>query len=1212
MGSAAAAPKNGPVEPVPAAAEVDGYADRWAVVPKTGAAPVLDGELEEAWASGFHASGFVTMYDKQAAGSDTDMYWMYTDDSLYLALEGHKEQPERQPETEIVEVLLSPGGAGGSHYRLRVPISEGGREIAVDWGEKSDILKGAQVQIARHDDAWTLEAQIPFRSLGLSGVAEGDAWRFNVVRYYGINSDPFSSWVPVRQSYLVDQGTERISMVAHLLNQQRTAPLFFSKPSLPELPAGGKAEPWQPEKWRLEYTSYESKTLVLSSNAIHADTKDLQLVWESPDGQSTLLDAPAIVRQQNETRLSFRHPRPLANGQYRLKAAFRQGQGAYRYFELSFDRQDLIKAGDEGVRLPQDNGPKRQLAYAEASPQVQSLLQLVPDTAGFIFTGLPENPDLRPYQLYNWSPDNPQQIVAKSTGTAYPNPAYPENHKLTAVNRQGETVEYPYYEDDQGRRYFFSAHLWYFQKDYVLRETAKLADTDPLGAARLLNRWLEAYKGYLPTNDYYWTNYPVVSGPPYHYWGGVWYRWYTGEMTNMSYLITAYEKVKQTNAFDLLKEELGVDLGQKLVEDMFVPSFEFVRSFPILNHNMEYTTWLGLVRMAKATGDPSYMHEVVELMQDFARNYFLSDGFWKEVTISYHNQSVGGLLQGMDLSKGWSDPAGYTSPRTGQRIDNLDMAKSFPALSKAKTMGDIVSYPNGSYVPVMDTWANEKSKAPQTSLGSYLLASSGISRLTLGSGASQQQMYLNFVPKYGHNHLDPLNLTLFAKGQELLPDIGYTHTFFRKWTTSTLAHNTVVVNGSDMSLANGGEHGGQIQTFAASDDTVKIEKASQGSAYPVTDQYEREPWMIRFDGGAPEDGYVVDLFRVSGGDRHEYTLGGDANRDATFTANMELQPYNDYLLPPGTKVRMPESENDNGDAQGNYYGYLYVQDVKRAEVPDGRYELTLNTSQNGTEQAKLKVTGIVDPGANELFLGKAPSLQATRLNGTTKDLNTEAVKYWMPKMVLRRTGTDLTSTFVNVMEAYKGEQGPKIEQVEKLTPSEGAPGSVALKLTYGATTDYVLSAAGGSTPLKVDDIELQGGYGFIRTVDGEITKMVLIDGTKLQKGAKTVTGAGPVTGTVKQVLRQAEGAPYDALLVDAEVAADAAGKTVIVTHSEGKTHGYPIQEVRNTPEGTLLLLKETDAGWQYLPDGTSQMAFFPFHTWKGMATFRISNIAAQP
>jgi hypothetical protein len=460
-----------------------------------------------------------------------------------------------------------------------------------------------------------------------------------------------------------------------------------------------------------------------------------------------------------------------------------------------------------------------------------------------------------------------------------------------------------------------------------------------------------------------------------------------------------------------------------------------------------------------------------------------------------------------------------------------------------------------------------------------------------------------------NNHYDPLNLTLFDEGQELLSDIGYTHSLYRTWSTSTLAHNTVVVDGKDMSASGDAQHGGKPEALIQAGEDVQIVKASQTNAYPATEEYSREPWLIRFgDSSDAAAGYVVDLFRVSGGNRHEYTLNGDANRDGRFTANVPLEPYAERLLPPGTAVKLPELETQLGTAEGHYHGYIYIEDVQRAEVPEGQYQVTLVTEENGTEKAKLRVIGFAGPGENELFIGQSPSMRSTRLNGTNGDINTEAVKYYMPKMVLRRSGTDLDSTFVHVMEAYSGTNSPKIESAELLKPEQAARGDVILKVSYGPVTDYVLSSADGVTPLRAGEIELVGRHGFIRTVNGEVVKMVLADGTLLRMGDQTVAGEGAVAGTVTEVLRKAAGDPVNALATVAQVPAELAGQTVIVTHPDGKADGYPIQDIRREGNRTLLVLNDTEPGWTFLEDGSSRMTAFPGLSWQGEHRFRIGNL----
>ncbi len=116
-----------------------------------------------------------------------------------------------------------------------------------------------------------------------------------------------------------------------------------------------------------------------------------------------------------------------------------------------------------------------------------------------------------------------------------------------------------------------------------------------------------------------------------------------------------------------------------------------------------------------------------------------------------------------------------------------------------------------------------------------------------------------------HYHMDAMNLGLFAKGLDLLPEFGYPavqygdwHTPQALWHKKTAAHNTVVVDGQDQF---GGparctlwSAGGPVQAIrAASEAQIK------GKAYERT--------VVMVETG-PADFYVADVFRVAGGKEH--------------------------------------------------------------------------------------------------------------------------------------------------------------------------------------------------------------------------------------------------------------------------------------------------------------------------------------------------------
>ncbi|GAA3412443.1 heparinase II/III family protein [Paenibacillus hodogayensis] len=1189
------------------------YANKWTVIPKWSQTPVIDGFPDEAvWGQAATLDDFRTAYVNEAAVDSPNYRIGYDNTMLYVAASFAQAEKEALAE---VDIIVSPDTHGDRHYVATIPVSPPEKPMNTDWnpdllGDESNRnrvqITSFSVETSESGGQFRFEAAIPWSAFGTAAPASGDEWRMNVMHLHRLNTRSLSSWVPVRTSSFWDTGSGAVTVPVNTVDQGRLGSVYLERP-----PAG---EEWTPEEAELRYMNFARKEL--SFKTPYPEPASYALAWKGPTGNWEQLQQVAKTAAGGRTTLSFEHPAVLEDGLYELSLLANGGLPSDELFAVfSFDRDDLIRAGLAGAAaFP--SASRTPVTPAPASQRVETLLELIPDKIGFRFTGLPEMPELNPDDLYSLSSDR-KSLVSKKTGTVYPNAAFPEEHTQTAVNKLGQTVEYPYYEDSGGRKFFLSAHLWYLQKNYVIQEMENVSKIDPLGAARLLYRFAERYEGYVPVTDYNWHTYPIswTAGFPFNYWGGMWNRWYIADLTSLQPLLRAFDTVRKTDALDVLSQEVGENVEAKLVKEMVAPSVDFVLGYTKRLGNMNASAWSGLIEAGKAIGEPDYIHKTVEWIREYVDKQFLSDGFWNEVTLSYHIQSTEGLVGALRQLEGWSDPPGYESPRSGDRYGNLHMADEYPITEKARQIPSLLAYPNGSILPIQDTWANQRVEAPNLNASSLLLPAAGIGKLASGEGEEQTQLYLQFGPKYGHTHYDPLNLNLYAQGQELLPDLGYTYTNYRYFTLSTLGHNTVVVNGKNMTTAGEAKHGGKIEAFVPNGGAFQAIRASETNAYPETGEYSREPWFVPFGDGNGE-GYVLDIFRVNGGSRHEYTLQGDANRDAVFRTDMPLEPYGPRLLPPGTEAREAETFQQSGTAEGHYPGYIYVKDVQRAELQDDRYTVTLVTYDSGGEQAKMRITGLLEEGDNELFLGRSPSVRSTRLSGRALDTNDEAVKYDMPKLVLRREGADLTSTFVTAMEPYKGVGVPVIEAVDRLQPDTAPEGAVVVQVSYGDTTDLILSSPRHpEEALVVGDVTMRGEMAMIRMVNGAVTKMVLVGGTLLKKGSRELTGSGPVTGTIDSVKRIGRGDAFDGFATQTPIAPEQAAalrnRYVIVTHPDGSAGGYRIKEIRAAAGKTEIEFADYDPGFDMNDDGTSKMAYFPTKEWNGTHTFSIANVETE-
>lgn len=905
------------------APEVAVRTDRWLTALRTAAPIQTDGEWNEpVWSAVYGAGGFSTAYANLPAEQQTEMKLAYDDTHLYIALDGQYESGytmAEAPQAERVFVLLSRDDDRMKFYSVPVNITPGAHAIRIRYNnftagdvremmqEIVDLSQGGQSQqaVSKRSDGWSAEVAIPLSSLGITAIEAGDQWQINAIRYFGIGSDrPLSSWAPVKRSTVIDgdgSGPNRgYTLAVYTANEGNLGSVYFDK--RPNTSGTGKpVAEWEVSgPVRLLYDGFADKRLVMDENDWSGLSSAVDLRWTSPHGEQTAITPTSVATEGGERIVAFVHPGPLQNGTYRLQVTAEETGGAQaRQLELSFDREALIAAGNQLYPNEPVTG-ETQLVLAPPSSEVAQLLTLVPEKVGMFFAGVPHAPELSERATnYTWSVADPWVLTSTdSQKVVYPNTEYPETGTLTVTNRLGQPVDYPYYEDASGKRYFLSAHLWYLQRQYLLTRTRELALTDPLGAARLLHRFAEVFPGWVPINDYdRGGQYPVESagGPPYPYYGGLWSRWSQSELNAVGQLAEAYAIVKRTNAIELLSDELNEDAEARIVEEMFRPTLDYFHSFPVIRYNNEVLNYLGLVSLAKALNDPDLMHEAFELIEKYAANVYMLDGFWKEVSVTYHKDTALLLSRAADEMAGWSDPPEYVSPRTGDRLEQLDLLQRMPLLSAMLGVAGKLTYPDGYVLPINDTWAFYKPPAPQDT-GSLLMPAGGIAKLTRGQGAEQTMLYMGFSPNNGHDHKDPLNLTLFAKGQELLPDIGYTHTKYRQWSASTLAHNTVVVDGRDAAIAGEAKAGGAVREMVRLGDAAEVVRAEQPNAYPQTEAYGREPWLIGFHGAGPNEAYVLDLFRVTGGERHEYTLNGDANRTAYFETDTALQPYGPYLL----------------------------------------------------------------------------------------------------------------------------------------------------------------------------------------------------------------------------------------------------------------------------------------------------------------------------
>jgi len=223
--------------------------------------------------------------------------------------------------------------------------------------------------------------------------------------------------------------------------------------------------------------------------------------------------------------------------------------------------------------------------------------------------------------------------------------------------------------------------------------------------------------------------------------------------------------------------------------------------------------------------------------------------------------------------------------------------------------------------------------------------------LRSGEGDHARALWLDYDSGGGHGHADGMNLGLFAKGLDLLPEFGYPPVQFggwgaprARWYTMTAAHNAVVVDG-----ANTAKGAGETTLWADGAQFHAIRAA--GPALNGGNRFERTALLVDV---SPEAFYVVDLFRVAGGADH--TKFVHSHFGALTTSGLALEPAPDY----GHGAQMRNFRMDPAPAQG-WRAEWAVED-RYELVPDRppvhvRYTDLTNGAQAGTAEAWV-VAGI--------------------------------------------------------------------------------------------------------------------------------------------------------------------------------------------------------------------------------------------------------------
>jgi len=514
---------------------------------------------------------------------------------------------------------------------------------------------------------------------------------------------------------------------------------------------------------------------------------------------------------------------------------------------------------------------------------------------------------------------------------------------------------------------------------------------------------------------------------PYPQHTGRWGTLYTVELRLIEPLVLAYDLILPSGAIQRLSNEWRRDLKSD-IEKGFLLDYCFLiqkydqwyaKTRATRTNNLQPYKCRGMIAIGRTIERPDLIHYAFSFIEEMINRRFGLDGVFPE-SPSYHKQVLGNLSVALGYLRGYSDPPDFTNPMTGRRFDDFDPDSVFPTFKKAKGFLKACSFPDGTPMGVHDTHIRPDRLFKRDITTSRIWPSFGHAVLGRGHGDHQFEAHLDYGFDYSHRHNDTLNLILWACGEELLSDIGYTYTY-RGWATGSLSHNLVVVDGmvQKTGILNP-EHpenanGGRIKTWAPVSNGYGVIEAEDINSYPQCSTYRRTIMVV-------EDGvsntFLVDVFEVDGGSQHDYMVHGSADKDQTLLFKKSAVFFADSLASDG-KIHMPTVTKELYGSAYRYqdfdsYGVTsqYWGNIRKVKKISGQGPWEGIFSGKKHTDSRLRMH-LLAPTDCVLYVGEAPSIR--RANEDPSKVE----NYMMPILTARRSGDRLVSRYVVVWEPFR-------------------------------------------------------------------------------------------------------------------------------------------------------------------------------------------------
>jgi len=833
---------------------------------------------------------------------------------------------------------------------------------------------------------------------------------------------------------------------------------------------------------------------------------------------------------------------------------------------------------------------------------VSNLMALVPERRPFPFES-----GLSGAYMYRWDVRKPDVLTDLEGNTVEYSLLYSVSGCDEIPTPSGKIVSYAYHMTSEGKKIYLDKLMTTARIYYMWDAADRLAmyfratgnEQAGIRAAAILHALAKAIPDWpiygLPEWNIPDEQFMPADGYEYWFaWIGFKY-WYTvGTRTLIGRLVHTYGELLEPQIWEEMTRITGKDARADVVgailhtARMTLKYDAYYRNDPWkFYHNTIGLQVEVLAKAGLAIGCPELIHYAANKAKGAFRYNFMADGMFPE-SVSYLRDMALGLGDALKAIEGYSDPEGYSCQLDGSRFDQYAIREQIGNYDQALELLDRLRFPDGNLVTFHDTWAGsvyasgEWSEADdyvnphrRDGTNALLLPEFGHAVHGLGSHPYMVEAHLHYSGKYNHGHSDMLNFILWANGDELVADLGYTH--LGGYAVSAAAHNLVLVNGEDQYATDAGN----LLAWHAQPGRTQVSQAcDNGQAYPVTDLYRRTVISVPVSG---RTNVILDIFEVSGGQRHEWMANGCA--DYSQNLGSSLSPYRmidnldeegkAFIPLPAKKIHQssidPKLPYDQPGLQTNYYGAfrnveVYHNDqpwtaAMSAAFPDGETGAGLGERAKSAETKPSLRLHWLSPLDGEVYLCDAPR---NRYYHELQEIE-EAMAAWphhvMPKIIVRREGPNLRSTFASIWEPMIDVS--EITSCSRLEEIDEEDGIGAVISADDVRAIILYRKPESETVLAAEGIRSNGSFTVVKQRESEL-EIDLMEGSVITCfGIQAEMDVWPSLRVTKVVTDEER--PY------------------LLATGESRHAAYPAAEDKQPHAGTFIHVMQTGSGSRWLP-----------------------------